>query len=126
MDELEQMFTDWIESISLSSPPPSNIKAFNIGLFETPNGYKAYLIGSKEYDPADDDWACQEDYSPTERYLELPASFVQGKDWQEVENGMVTMIKRYLGLAKDFENNIFTSSVVVTVGFDDGTLVRVN
>jgi hypothetical protein len=124
MDELESLFACWIATISLSSPPPMNIAAFNIGLFETPDGYKAYLTGSKDYDPNDDDWACQEDYSPEQRYFELPPDFIFGKDWQEIEEGMVEMVKKFLVSAEGSEN-IFSTSQVVTVGFDDGVLIRV-
>jgi hypothetical protein len=124
MDELEQVFTDWIKRISQSGPPPSDISAFNIGLFESPNGYTAYLIGSTEYDPADDDWACQGDYSPKEKYLELPSGFVHGKDWQEIEERMVKTVNRFLLLTNDSEN-ILTKAPVITIGFDDGTLIRV-
>ena len=124
MDELDQMFTEWIKRIGRSSPPPPDISALNIGLFETPTGYAAYLIGLKKYDPTDDDWACQEDYSPNEKFLELPAEFVNGKGWQQVENDMLTVIARFLAINASSEN-VLTNAAVVTVGFDDGTLTRV-
>lgn len=123
MDELEQKFAAWIERVSLSSPPPSDISVFNVGLFETPSGYTAYLGGFKEYDSDDDDWACEADYFPKEKYLELPHSFVSGKDWESVEKGMVTMIKELL-LSTKKSVNILTIATILTVGFDDGTLTR--
>ena len=29
------------------------------------------MIGSKEYDPKNNDWACNEDYVPINKYLQL-------------------------------------------------------
>jgi hypothetical protein len=124
MNELESSFARWIEDMLLTSPPPSAITAFNIGLFESPNGYTAYVIGSEEYDPKNDDWACQEGYSPKQRYLELPPEFIVGKVWQEIEGEMVGLVKNFLCMSKD-SDNILSTATVVTVGFDDGVLIRV-
>ena len=124
MDKLQQAFADWIEGVNGSRLPPSDIRAINVGLFETSSGYTAYLIGSKEYDASSDDWACHEDYSPEEKYLELPGSFVRGKEWQDIEEEMVETVKDFLQLTKDSEN-ILTKTAIVTVGFDDGVLIRV-
>ena len=124
MDELKLKFAAWIERVSLSSPPPSEISVFNVGLFETTSGYTAYLGGFKEYDSDDDDWACEADYFPKEKFLELPQSFVIGKDWESVEAGVVTMIKELL-LSTQNAGNILTRATILTVGFDDGTLIRI-
>ena len=50
-DEIDKRLHD----IALSEPPSEEIVAFNIGLFESDNGYMAYLTGSKEFGSEDDD-----------------------------------------------------------------------
>jgi hypothetical protein len=58
--------------------PPSSVVAFNIGLVETFAGYSAYLAGADRYDPDDDDWACDEAFTPRERYVRLPVRLDRG------------------------------------------------
>ena len=50
--------SQWLSNVSGSERPRTQIVAFNVGLFESPDGFVAYLIGSSAYDPVDDDWAC--------------------------------------------------------------------
>ena len=115
---------DWFDRIGRTSPPPGDIIAFNIGIFETSNGYTIYLAGSREYDPGNDDWACQEDYSPTERYFELSPSYVCGKDWQQLEKDVIALVKGFLG-SKPSPETFLANAMVVTAGFDDGELTRI-
>jgi hypothetical protein len=42
-------------------------------LFETPNGYSAYLAESGHYDEEDSDWASDETFTPKERYFPPPS-----------------------------------------------------
>lgn len=64
----------WLTNIAETELPSAGVIAFNIGLFEGEDGYTAYLIGSKEYDPDDSDWACSEDFIPEKKYFKLARS----------------------------------------------------
>lgn len=124
MTELESLFLEWIRSISRTSPAPAEIAAFNIGVFETPTGYSLYLVGSKHFDPESDDWATQEDYSPRDRYLELPASVVKNKNWLDVEQEVIRVVRNFVQSTRTTVD-LLTGDSIVTVGFDDGNLVRI-
>ena len=121
--DVPRSIADWFDRIGRSSPPADGIVALNIGIFETPNGYTIYLTGSTEYDPDNDDWACREDYSPKERYFELPSEFTSGKDWKEVEEDLKLLIRNILS-SDQFANNVLAKTEVFAVGFDDGDLTR--
>lgn len=107
----------WIKKIS---DRPRKIKAINIGLFEGEKGYQAYLTGSYDYDPEDDDWACNEDYVPEQKYLELPDS--HGLEWEVIQNTVSEYISEIIEESSD---TILNHVSVVTVGFDDGDLIRI-
>lgn len=122
--ETPHAFAYWLDRIGRENPPSGEINAFNIGIFESPGGYTVYLIGSKEYDSQNDDWACQEDFTPRERYLELPLSFVSEKNWQQIEKGVIELVLKFLK-SNEGSGHFLANADVVTVGFDDGVLVRV-
>jgi len=66
---MENSIINWIQRISEQEVIPSNIIAFNLGLFKSEEGYCIYMIGSQQYDETDDDWACDDDYEPKEKYF---------------------------------------------------------
>lgn len=61
-DYMEEEIRHWIQQINDETILPSDIVAFNFGLFESEEGYCIYLTGSKFYDESDDDWACDIDF----------------------------------------------------------------
>ena len=113
------MRTD-IETWILQNEDRPNVKAINIGLMQTQKGYSAYLIGSNEYDPENDDWACNEDYVPTDKYLELPLS--KSLDWDVLQERVVKII---INLIQSKNDSILNYVENVTVGFDNGELIKV-
>jgi len=106
----------WIKQIE----ERPDVVAMNIGLFQSENGYQAYIIGSHEYDPEDDDWACNEDFVPTTKYVDLPCS--QDLGWETLQMDVVNIIK---GLLSTDSSTVLNHIPNVTVGFDDAELVRV-
>ena len=125
MDERTyEEFVAWLRRVAESSPPPAGIAAYNFGLFESRDGYVAYLTGSREYDPEDDDWACRQDFVPAEKYFDLSGAFDGGATWHEVLHNVVGMVKRFLG-SPEFPGSFLSGASAVTVGFDDGDLERV-
>jgi hypothetical protein len=71
MNSSQTNLRNWIDGITKAENPDKTIVAYYFGLFETHDGYTIYLVGSKEYDSEDDDWACNNDFSPSEKYLPL-------------------------------------------------------
>jgi hypothetical protein len=116
-------FIAWLDRLNRSDPPPDRLAAYNIRLFESQVGYMAYLIGSRVYDLDDEDWACNEDYVPIEKYFRLPKDLAAGKDWRDVQRQVRHLLKRYLESSES--KGSFLATGVVTVGFDDGNLERV-
>jgi translation elongation factor EF-G len=117
-------FNNWLNRISKTEAVSDNIIAFNFGLFESENGYTIYLIGSETFDEEDDDWATNVDFEPKEKYFELNASLVKGKDWQKVLEVSEELVKEYLN-SESLHNTIFKKAEAITTGFDDGELVRI-
>lgn len=111
---------DWLGRVTASKDVGEGVLAFNVGLFQSERGYCAYLVGSKRFSEVDHDWACEEAYTPEERYLELTAC--PGESWEAV-------LALTLRAAKEFiaENplSFLAKAKAVTVGFDDGDLTRI-
>ena len=117
-------FVEWLERVRENSPPSASIVAYNFGIFESTDGYIVYLSGSHSFDPGDDDWTCNRDYIPTEKYFHLPASFSKNKNWQEIQQNVVGLVKEFLA-SPEFAESFLRSSIAITVGFDDGEIERV-
>jgi hypothetical protein len=83
---------DWLSRVCKNEKPPERIIAFNIGLFETSDGFCAYLIGSEKFEDSDDDWACEEAFSPSERYCPIEAN---GKEWEEFQTRAVATVAKF-------------------------------
>ena len=121
---LKSQFKEWIENINSNEEIENNIKAFNFGLFETENGCTMYLIGAKEYNEKDDDWATVIDFEPTEKYFEIDKSIIKDKDWGEVLKLSTDLVNDYVQ-SQSFENSFLKNAEAITVGFDDGDLIRI-
>lgn len=117
------MISDWLAGIVAAEHPPADVIAFNVGLFQTDSGYTAYLTGSRAYDPDDDDWACDEAYAPTERYCPLPAA-TKGATWKDIHDRIAEELRTFLASPVG-QASFLGRATAVTVGFDDGDLVRV-
>ncbi|MGB0495921.1 MAG: hypothetical protein ACPGJI_06165 [Kangiellaceae bacterium] len=106
----------WIKQIE----ERPDVMAINIGLFQSEKGFQAYLIGSNEYDSKGDDWACNEDFIPRTKYIDLSCS--QSVNWENLQSDVVNIIKELL---LSNSSTILNHVPNVTVGFDDAELVRV-
>lgn len=81
---MEEEIRHWIQQINDETILPSDIVAFNFGLFESEERYCIYLTGSKFYDESDDDWACDIDFEPNRKYLMLASGSIQNMNWKEI------------------------------------------
>ena len=118
----EKEFDQWLTRVSNQEKPSDSVIAYNIGLFETPTGYSAYLVGASTFDEQDGDWACEEVFTPSERYF--PLSLLEPQTWDVVLAQVIEAPRRFLR-SKAGEDSFFARAKAVTVGFDDGELVRV-
>ncbi len=112
-------FEKWLTEIGSSKNFSQEIKALNFGLFEIENGYGIYLIGSKEYDENNGDWATNEDFVPKNKYYYIEQS--EKQEWEEFQKDTRKRILDYLDSKKE-DGLIFNRVRHITIGFDDGNL----
>ena len=121
---LEEKIEYWLDQMNAeTSRLPADIVAFNFGLFETENGYGIYLTGSKSYDEQDDDWACNIDFEPENKYLICASENIKMLKWEEFQKEAKGIISKYISANMD-QLPIFQGKVI-TIGFDDGNLVKI-
>lgn len=113
----------WLKDIAAVESLPNDIVAVNIGMFETENGYGVYMCGSKEYDEEVDDWACDADYEPGEKYLILEGKGFESMAWETMQNQMVLSLKLILECGDESVRRFFGNRVLTT-GFDEGNIIR--
>lgn len=118
-DCMKEEIQRWIQQINDSTILPSDIVALNFGLFESDGGYCIYLTGSKSYDESDDDWACNIDFEPRNKYLMLK---VIDLTWQQLLSETTEIISQYISCSN--HSDLFKNKIV-TIGFDDGDLTRI-
>lgn len=115
-ENIKQNIKEWILEINKQEILSKEIIALNFGLFEP---YGIELIGSKNYDENDDDWACEEDFVPKLRIcpaLEIPS----GLEWESVLELMINILKE---LAIELKHIQLLQVSHITTGFCDGDLV---
>jgi len=122
-DEIKRLIIFWINRIDDKEQIPQSVKAFNFGILETESDYQTYLVGTKSYDTNNDDWACEEDFTPKERYLSLGTDSKKW-NWEEIRSIVKTGIEQFI------ETRISPLTFVhkaeyLTTGFDDGELKRI-
>lgn len=128
-------FKDWLEKLVKTEPVPNEIKGLYFGLFEQNNGAVLYIAGSERNYEEDDDWACDPDYWPDERYLdfkdlnEISETIKQLniKMWKFVLATTMVIIKDYFQLYyEDFNKLVNNQTLFIGVGFDDGDFYILN
>ena len=109
---MEEEIRHWIQQINDETILPSDIVAFNFGLFESEEGYCIYLTGSKFYDESDDDWACDEVFTTRDQPFVIECE----SDWELVETFFISLVNEYLssGKLKEYQ--------AIGIGFVDGDL----
>lgn len=112
-------FIDWIDN-QLKGEFPEGIIAYCFNLYETEddNVFDVQLIGSREFDRNNDDWACNEAYSSGEDVYSFKAD-----DWEVAMDKFGKELKNYL-LSEKCSDVLKQSRVAY--GFIDGDLEYVN
>lgn len=112
----------WLSHVCRGEVPPDDIRAFNVGLFQAESGFTAYLIGSRSYDADDDDWACNVDFEPQQKYCLLVGA--NSEAWDIVLRMVIDAVREFV--ASDAGRDCFLARAeAVCVGFDDGELTRI-
>lgn len=112
----------WLSRVCRGEVPPDDIRAFNVGLFQAESGFTAYLIGSMSYDADDDDWACNVDFEPQQKYCLLVGA--NSETWDSVLRMVIGAVREFV--ASDAGQESFLARAeVLCVGFDDGELMRI-
>lgn len=117
-DNVKKIIKEWILRIENDEILPDNIEALNFGLFEP---YGIELIGAKEYDAEDDDWACEEDFIPKERQCD-ELNIDNECNWEIVLNEMQMILKELVDELKELP---LLNVNHITTGFCDGDLIVV-
>lgn len=122
-DEIKRLISFWINRIDDKEQIPKSIKAYNFGIIETENDYQTYLIGTNNYNTENDNWACEEDFVPQEKYLSL------GKDskkwnWKEIQSIVKNGIEQYIETRISPLTFVHNAEYLAT-GFDDGELRKI-
>jgi hypothetical protein len=121
----QEAFSNWISEIVLTENPDKSIIAYNIGLIETQSGYSAYFMGAKNYDENNSDWACDfGDYTPSKKYLDLSNTDLKGLPWDKVQEKIIKYFNDFIS-SKIYKDSFLQNATAITVGFDDGDLIRV-
>lgn len=121
---MKEEIVNWLNEVEKrDGVPPKEVVVFNLGMYESDEGFVMYLVGGFEYNEANDDWATLEMPKQDYRYLLLP-QLVQNKPWQLVlEFAKNTLLE--LESEGTFSTNIFQNCKAITTGFDDGELIKI-
>ena len=115
---MQEQFFEWLDRILRDQPLPEETVAANFNLYEweKENTYAIQLIGADEFDPEDEDWACEEVYS-SEANLFV---FTDEKGWKHALKAGVSLVNAYL--AEGAYAQTLKALTAVAVGFVDGNL----
>lgn len=116
----QQDFNQWLDEIVKTEKPDNSIIAYWIGIFESTSGYQLYLTGSKVFHENNDDWACDVDFVPKNKYLVLGQNET---DWNIVLEQTKIFLTTYFKTSI-FKNSFLDRSTAIACGFDGSDLHR--
>lgn len=118
LEDIEWKILFWLESLNETETIPKSIEAMNFGIFESDDEFTIYLSGSNSFDEKDDDWANKVDYEPKYKCQGLGKSSKKN-NWEVI----LKKVKESLEIELS-KNQIFSPIKHLTVGFDDGELLK--
>jgi hypothetical protein len=116
----QEIFNEWLDDILKSEKPSDDIIAYYFGILESTEGFMTYLIGSAEFTDDDDGWACNDDFTPRNKYLNLGND---PNDWEKVLEEVKSLVLNYIKLPQ-FKDSFLDKSIAIATGFDDGDLCK--
>ncbi|MDR2012170.1 MAG: hypothetical protein LBQ20_03845 [Rhodanobacter sp.] len=119
----EADFTEWLKQ-ALETKAPAKVKAFSFNLFEPAEiknvKFGVELIGAGTFDEDDPDWATDEVWEPSQRWIGIPLSY-SGKKWEACLEKITSLLSRQIESSTEVAK-ILQSKKAVAVGFVDGDL----
>ncbi len=113
----EKDFLAWLDG-QLNEDIPARIIAFNINIYESP--FIIEIVGSNEFDPENEDWACNENWVPRQRKISVSGSLF-GATWENAQANLIAMAKQYLHSGSKNATKL-KSARAFAIGFVDGNL----
>lgn len=114
-NDLKEFIKRWIINIDKTEELPSDIVALSFNLYEP---YGIEMVGSTWFDEKDEDWACDEDFEPTQRSCP-DFEISDNLKWEDVLEIVVAILKDLIEELSDLK--IFKVEHIA-VGFVDGNL----
>ena len=117
----DDSFKAWLRQ-SLDTVIPESVRAFSFNLYESGDDDSPFgvdLIGSPHFDVEDGDWACEEVWEATPRWLPIPATF-STNSWQMCLANVKALVLR--ALEDKAIGETFRAREGIAVGFVDGDL----
>lgn len=115
-NDLKEIIKKWIINIDKTEELPSDIVALSFNLYEP---YGLELVGSTWFDEEDEDWACDEDFEPTQRSCP-DFKISDDLEWEEVLEIVTATLK---ALIKELPDLRLFKVEHIAVGFVDGDLI---
>ncbi|MDQ0914651.1 hypothetical protein [Paenibacillus sp. V4I5] len=126
-------FQSLLSSIFKKDPLPITIISLNLGIFESNEGISYYISGSSEWNKEGTDWACNNDYFPEQRYIDL---LIHDKIDELTEENYDAYVFLALSIAalylieffknnKDQFINFYRPKLFIATGFDDGDIYNI-
>lgn len=114
-NKLKEVIKKWIVNVDRTEELPSDIVALCFNIYEP---YGIEMVGSTWFDKDDEDWACDEDFEPTQR--SCPDFEISDKlEWEEVLEIVVAILKDLINELPDIK---LLKVDHIAVGFTDGDL----
>ena len=110
----------WLDKVEREAVVPTEVIALNFGLYETDKGYCIYLVGARGYEENNDSWAEDVEYLPHEFFLEIETQC----DWKEFQEQIVNILANEIKYRRTNFISPFHHKII-TVGFDDGNLIKI-
>ena len=117
-NDLKKVIKSWIINIDKTEELPSDIVALSFNLYEP---YGLEMVGSSWFDEKDEDWACDEDFEPTQRSCP-DFEISDNLKWEEVLEIVVVILK---DLIKELTDLKLFKVEHIAIGFVDGNLTIV-
>ncbi len=121
--DFNEDFNNWLTA-ALSEDIPDDVAAFHFNLYESAGDeeirFGIDLVGTGSFDPEDDDWACDEVWTPEQRMLYIPLE-ASGTEWEACLSRMKSLVQNYLNTEQSPAEKL-KSGAAVGIGFVDGDI----
>ena len=128
--KVENDFHSWLEKV-LSIDLPKETIGYAINLYESSDCYEAELVCTPDFDPEDEDWACDDIFMSDKYKFPFDVIFKEWEPsseelgaWEEMLEGIVISLKRYIS-GNTSGAEILMAAKGVGIGFHDASIVLV-